>query len=315
MIVNVDKYRYHSGRQARLRRKRITLLAAVVVALAAGLAFFLFVLPLIAGQGPGSPDVDIVGLWNGGLYDNVISVCRKGLTKDPMDRDLLMFYGFAKYYKAFYEKALEDKIPLLDEAVISLRRSQLSPGLTHRGQAYYILGQVYYHKGRFYFDLAAKYLELSLEYGYSGRETYEYLGLAYGGLGQPEKELEYFLKAVKQNPTDLILLSAGKAHFKLKNFDAAVGFLLRSINKTQDGDVEKECRLKLAEIYFHMDDLLEAEAQYKAIVALDSNSAVAHFQLGEIYYQMSNIVEARAEWRKTLAIDPSHYGAKLRYYK
>jgi hypothetical protein len=30
---------------------------------------------------------------------------------------------------------------------------------------------------------------------------------------------------------------------------------------------------------------------------------------------MSDLVRARAEWRKTLVIDPSHYGARLRYYR
>ena len=71
----------------------------------------------------------------------------------------------------------------------------------------------------------------------------------------------------------------------------------------------------LGEIYLERKDYLKAEDQYKNILKINTKSANAHFYLGEIYAKLDNIIKARAEWRKALIIDPSHYGAKLRYYK
>ena len=56
-------------------------------------------------------------------------------------------------------------------------------------------------------------------------------------------------------------------------------------------------------------------AAYNRILALDPNAADAHYYLGEIYLKMTDPVRARSEWRKALLIDPSHYGARLRYYR
>jgi tetratricopeptide (TPR) repeat protein len=62
-------------------------------------------------------------------------------------------------------------------------------------------------------------------------------------------------------------------------------------------------------------DFLKAEEQYKEIIKLNPKSANAYFNLGEIYNQLNDMVKARSYWRETLKIDPSHYGAKLRYYR
>jgi Tfp pilus assembly protein PilF len=68
-------------------------------------------------------------------------------------------------------------------------------------------------------------------------------------------------------------------------------------------------------MFFDRKEYFKAEAEYLAVLARDPNSAEAHFYLGEIYAGLNDKVKARAEWRKTLLIDPSHYGAKLRYYR
>jgi tetratricopeptide (TPR) repeat protein len=316
MYMDINKYSFYS-RKSTKRRRRLLFLLGSLCFIGLVVVFVLFLLPMLIGQGTQlkTATKDIYELWNEGVFGEVAEICTQRLSSKPMDRETLMFYGFAKYYLASYEKALEEKILLLDECIFALRKAKLSASSAHASQMDYILGQAYYHKGSFYYDLTIKYIESSLEAGYIGNDTYEYLGLAYGGLGNSEKEAAYFLKASERSPTDLLLLSVGKAYYKLKDYDNAEDYLLRSLNKTTDRDIEKECRFVLAEIYTQMKDLLKAESQYNAIIKLDPRSAVAHFQLGEIYYRMNDIVRARSEWRKTLVFDPTHRGAKLRYYR
>jgi len=315
MLLNSDRYKFHSRKTAVKRRRLRFVLGILGLGVCIAL-LVLFALPALRGKKTSqkAASKDVTELWNLGLYDEVISLCEKKTEANPLDQESLIFYGFAQYYKAFHEKALEIKIPLLDGAIATLRRARLAKNF-QSNQVDYILGQAYFHKGKFYFDLTIKYIEKSIEEGYIGRDSYEYLGLAYGGIDNTEKELEYFLKASEESETDLLLLSVGKAYNKLKDFDPAEDYLLRSLNKTSDPDIEKECRFKLADIYTQKNDLLKAEEQLKAIIQLDPNSAVAHFQLGEVYLKMVDYVRARAEWRKTLTIDPNHHGAKLRYYK
>ncbi len=131
----------------------------------------------------------------------------------------------------------------------------------------------------------------------------------------PQRELAAFQKAAEKDPSDLLLLSIGKSYLKLGQRQQAEENLLRALNKTEDPNIEKESRFRLADIYRERGDLVKAEAEYHAIVAVDPDSAEAHFQLGELYSAMNDPVRARAEYRRTLVIDPTHYGAKRRYYR
>ncbi len=317
MYVNPNKYQYHGSRPG--SRRRVLFVALILAAGAAiVLSVVLFLLPALRAVEPDAPprEADLYSLWNRGMYNEVSKVCDEKLSEEPMDTELLMFYGFAQYYLAYFEKGLEEKIPRLDESIRALRRANLREAdFPASERVDYVLGQAYYHKGRFYYDLAIKYIEKSLNAGYIGTDAYEYLGLAYGGLGDADKELEYFLKAAEKDPSDLLMLSVGKAYFKLNSFEQSLDYLQRSLNKTRDSNIEKECRFLMGEIYIQQNELLKAEEQYREIVELDPGSANAHFQLGEVYFEMNDIVRARSQWRKTLALDPTHHGAKLRYYK
>jgi Tfp pilus assembly protein PilF len=68
-------------------------------------------------------------------------------------------------------------------------------------------------------------------------------------------------------------------------------------------------------MYFDRQEYFKAEDQYMEILKADPNSSDAYYYLGEIYFNMNDPVKARANWRKALMIDPSHYGARLRYYR
>jgi tetratricopeptide (TPR) repeat protein len=126
--------------------------------------------------------------------------------------------------------------------------------------------------------------------------------------------MENFLLALKDDPGDLLLLTIGQTYYQMKRTSDAVDYLLRTLNKTEDKDIEERTRFLLGGIYLDTGELFKAEEQFAAIVKIDSGSADAHYDLGEVYAKMNDPVKARAEWRNALIIDPSHYGAKLRYY-
>jgi len=253
-------------------------------------------------------------LWQNRLYDEVINRCDAQLGENPLDPILLAYRGFAYFYKAVSEVTLEERIPYLDEAIVSLRRSKLDPAGGWIGETDYILGKAYYHKGKYYYDLTLEYLQSALAAGYQREDIYDYLGLAATQLDMLEEGLGYFQTALEINPTDLLLLIVGKSYLQLERTKEAEEYLLRAVNKTEDTAVEIQARFLLGQMYFEREEYFKAEDQYTEILANDPNSSDAYYYLGEIYSKMNDPVRARGRWRKALAIDPSHYGARLRLY-
>ncbi len=253
-------------------------------------------------------------LWNNRLYDEVIARADQTLQEDPLEISALVYRGFAYFYKAVAEVNLEDRLPFLEQSVITLRRALLVDN-PWQAETDYVLGKAYYHKGKYYYDLAVRYLEKALAAGFQSEDIYDYLGLACTQLDQVERGLSYFQVALQNHPTDMLLLMIGQSYLQLKDSGQAEEYLIRALNKTEDPAVEKKSRFLLGQLYFQSGQYLKAKEEYNRILELDSGSADAHFYLGEIYLKMNDPVRARAEWRKTLVLDPSHYGARLRYYK
>jgi tetratricopeptide (TPR) repeat protein len=280
------------------------------------LAWRLDWIPRITGRRQPEQELQSLSdLWQDRLYDEVISRCDAQLRANPLESMSLAYRGFAYFYKAVSEVTLEERIPYLDEAIVSLRRSKLDPADSWIAEADYILGKAYYHKGKYYYDLTLDYLQAALAAGYQREDIYDYLGLAATQLDLLEEGLAYFQTALEINPTDLLLLTVGQSYLQLERSKEAEEYLLRAVNKTEDTAVEIRARFLLGQMYFDREDYFKAEDQYSEILKLDPNSSDAHYYLGEIYSKMNDPVRARAEWRKALAIDPSHYGARLRYYR
>ena len=312
MILNYDHYR--SGKRGRrLRRTLLPVLSALLVACIA--LFFVLRLPgrlfpatVSRGAGGNLPD-----LWKAEKYEQVIAAADEVLKSDPLNANALSYKGFASFYAAVSENGAEERLPLLDEAIVALRRAKLA-GAPFAGETDYVLGKAYFHKGKYSYDLAIRYLESALAKGYVQRDSHEYIGLASAQLGDFEKGIASFLEAAKSDASDVLLLTIGQTYYQMKRTGDAVDYLLRTLNKTDDKAIEKRARFLLGEISLDRGELFKAEEQYAAIVRIDPQSADAHFFLGEVAAGMKDPIKARAEWRAALVIDPSHYGAKLRYY-
>ena len=314
MFLNIEKYHY---RPRKKKKKRWKILAAVIllsVLIAAGWIYRVD-RRLRSVMQPESQENGLPELWNNRMYDEIIYRSGELLAKAPLDYRALTFKGFSSFYKAVSKISFEEKILYLDEAVSSLRLARLSGNSNWSAETAYVLGKAYYHKGKYYFDLAIRYLEEALRQGYSGEDIYDYLGLSYTQLDDRKRGLEYFVLAYKKNPTDLLMLTMAQNYFQLKMTEEAEEYLIRAINRTDDKAIEEKSRFLLGRLYFERGAYFKSENEYQEILELNSRSADAHYYLGEIYLKLNDLVKARSEWRKALIIDPSHYGAKLRYYK
>jgi len=310
--VRYDHYR--TGQRGRKLRAVLIPVCAGLLVLGAA-AFFVFNGPVrfLGAGGPRTPPGKLPDLFQAEKYDDVISATDAILVRDPLNKDALAFRGFASFYKSVSQNATEERMQYLDQAVVSLRRAKLA-GTPLPGETDYVLGKAYFNKGKYYYDLAISSIESSVARGYIQKDSYEYIGHAYSQLGDYQKAMENFLLALKDDAGDLLLLTIGQTYYQMKRTSDAVDYLLRTLNKTEDKDIEERTRFLLGGIYLDSGELFKAEEQFAAIAKIDTRSADAHFNLGEVYARMNDPVKARAEWRNALIIDPSHYGAKLRYY-
>jgi len=258
---------------------------------------------------------ELLDLWNGRAYQEIISRCDDYLAEDPMNATYLSLRGFASFYKADSLGSAEERAPYLDQAVVSLRRARIAPSPVWLVENDYVLGKVYFLKGKYYYDLAARSLEQALAKGYRGEDSYEYLGALYERMGDLRKGLEQYLKAASERQSDALYLTIATVYLQLKDTADAEDFLNRAKNETDDPEVAKKSRLMLAGIYLDRKEYIKAEAEYRDILSLDANSADAYFGLGQVLrLSGGDQSAARAMYRKTLVLDPSHVGAKYYYY-
>ncbi len=293
------------------------LLISLIIIVAGGVFFFLTQFNLLEKINVKTIDENqiLYELWETRQYTAIIDRCHSVLNENPLHAEALVLSGFSYFYEGVAQYSLEDKLTFFNNAVINLRKAELIEEHPFPGGTKYVLGKTYYHKGPFYMDLAIKYLEDSIQIGYIGDDTYEYLGLAYSELEKYEKSIEYFLQAAEKNPSDILFLTLAQTYYKMDDMTLAEEYLIRSINKTDDVTIEEKSRFLLGRIYLDREEYLKAENQYLDVLENNPNSADAHFNLGKIYEKMGDEIKARAEWRKALLIDPTHYGARLKYYK
>jgi len=291
---------------------QVLLAVLAVVVLALGISWGVAYLSRRGAAGPAQ--VNVLELWNNGNYDEILANGKEELKHSPLDPGTLVFSGFAAFHKGVAEVAVENKLPLINQAIVSLRKALLLPNVPLKPEINYILGKAYFHKGKFYADLAISHLLKARELGYNASDMNEYLGMSYSLVARFGEASDYFLKAVEKTPSDLLLWTLGQTYFQMQRNDDAVRYLRLSIDKTKDRALEQRCRFLLGEIFTKTKQYPLAQVEYQTILDTNPNSADAHFYLGEIALAQGNKDAARAEWRKAFKIDPLHFNANQRLF-
>ena len=197
MILNYDHYR--TGQRKRRARAQSSFPFSSGSRFSWSRPFIIFHVParlfgpsLAHRSRPGKlPD-----LFKAEKYDDVIAAANATLRGDPLNTVALSYKGFASFYLAVAQNTTEERMPLLDQAIVSLRRARLV-GTPFAGETDYVLGKAYLNKGKYYYDLAISSMESSLAKGYVQKDSHEYIGQAYTQLGDYEKGLDHFLTALK----------------------------------------------------------------------------------------------------------------------
>ena len=315
MIIPESRYSYPKKKKSKL--KKIVIIIIIILLAFSALPLISFTRDRLAKRSANIVSMaerSLEELWIDSKYKELTEKCEEILSTDPLNAEGLIYNGFAYFHLGIAQFTLEEQLPLLDLAVINLRKALLLKSHTLVGKVSYVLGKSYYHKGRFYMDQAIYHIEKSIELDYINEDSYKYLGLSYSELGLYEKGIEYFLKAINNEYDDMLLLVLGQTYHKLGDDVNSEIYLIQAIELHSDFRVEIKSRFLLGKIFTENADFERAEEQYNLILEKDSTSSDAHYYLGEIYLEKGNAVKARAEWRKTLELDPSHYGALLRLY-
>ncbi len=315
MIIPGNRSSYLKKKKLNLKRNTIILIILLILIVLA--TIFLFTKHTFFYSNENTvvmEEKSLEELWIDSNYRELVERCNTILASEPLNAEGLVYNGFAYFHLGVTQFTLEEQLPLLDYAIVNLRKALLLKSHPLTGKVNYILGKAYYHKGRFYMDQAIYHLEKSIKLNFINSDSYKYLGLSYSELGFYEKGIQYFLIAINNENDDMLLLVLGQTYHKLGDNINAEIYLKRAIELNSDFRVEIKSRFLLGKIYSENNDFEKAEEQYNLILSKDSKSSDAYYYLGEIYSKKGNTIKARAEWRKALELDPSHYGALLRLY-
>jgi Tfp pilus assembly protein PilF len=95
----------------------------------------------------------------------------------------------------------------------------------------------------------------------------------------------------------LILNNFGLLNLKLKRYDDAQGYLIRSILKNPN---EPQPHLYLAQVYEQTGHADYAEKEYRTAINLAPLSQRAHAGLGEFYFDQGRLLEAESQFQESL---------------
>lgn len=279
------------------------------------LAILLIILPSISQSSPkrdkAFSKAKILDAWKQGDMVSTLNMTRASLESSPLDPFYLSFDGIAAYYNSSEKPESDEKQSLLDEAVFSLRKAMASGGnLPVKAQVEYVLGKAYFQKGQPWFDLAAKYLEKAKIDGYEGKDSEQYLGLSFAGMQNHEEAVKHFESALKQDSSDILMLSAAISYKEIGNIDKAGEMLSNAVASSTDAVVAQKARFMLGEMAMQRGELSKAQSLYQSIIDTDPRSAEAWYRLGLISEALKDPIKARAEWRKATSIDPNHIEAR-----
>ncbi len=253
-------------------------------------------------------------LWQKGDYLSVLNITDSNLEQNPMDAHSLFFRGLASYYTAVSQISAEDESLYLNNAIVSLRKLLIRPDAPKIEIVYYVLGKSYLMKGRYYANTALEYFQKARDAGYENSDTFEFMGEAYSILGNFEKSIEYYEKALNNNNSDRLYLKIAEDCFNFGEYNKSAVYYNELLKRTNDESLKKKGLFQLGKLYYDIENFKMAEETFQKLNAIDPGVAESHFMLGETYFYLNDMTEARREWHRTLRIDPEHRNARLRLY-
>ena len=290
-------------------KKKIFIALAVVIGL---LIFFIGLQNRTVHLPFADEGVSYSEMWEKKQYAQIIEYGNTVLEKNPMDRNTLIFTGYAYFYQGISILDMEERGACMEKAVVLLRKALLTEGRENT-DVMYVLGKAYYHQGFYYCDLAVKYLNEALKRGCTSKDIYEYLGLAYSKLDMSDHAIENFEKSIEVNSSDVLILTLAQEYIKAGNFDKA-GYYLDKAGS--DNAVLKEKKLLLqGQRRLGLKEYDKAIEFFDKVLELNPGSADAYYYIGEVYEAKGELQKAKTQWRKAYNLNPDHHKSKLKLFK
>ena len=142
------------------------------------------------------------------------------------------------------------------------------------------------------------------------------LGLIYLERGDFRNAEEELREAEKEAPDyPMILDNLGVLNLKLRRYDDALGYLIRSIVKEPD---ESQPHLHLAQLYEQTGQADYAEKEYLTAISLSPLNHGAHSGLGDFYFDHGRLAEAEQQFQESLRAAKTlrgYWGLGLVYWR
>ena len=148
---------------------------------------------------------------------------------------------------------------------------------------FYQLAQSYINKKDF--KKALEYIQLAIRYGPKVCSNYHKLGEIYCSLGEYEKGIEAYQKALSLKEISIVYNDMGKAYLKLEKYEKALGSF-ENAAKIQDDFSKKNLDYIYYDIgrcYFELKNYNEALRYFDEVIKVDDRFSWAYEKKGEIY--------------------------------
>ncbi len=180
----------------------------------------------------------------------------------------------------------------------------------------YYLGIAYL--GRGLRDMAMERFQkaVSLKKDYS--EAHNYIGTMYMDMGQWEKAIDSFDKALKNylyaNP-EHALYNSGWAYYNLQNYDMALSRYQQALQQDRLSGLQPQIEKNIGLIYIKQSNLAQAKEHLEKSVTLNPSLYDAHFFLAETYLKIKDTANAKKSFQQVVKLAPqSSFGQKAREY-
>ncbi|AFG37562.1 tetratricopeptide repeat protein [Spirochaeta africana] len=254
----------------------------------------------------------IIALWHDHEFAAAYDHSQTALSQTPLDTDYLVLNGFAGFYHGIEQPDQSDAHLVLEQSVQSLRRAVLLTPSQYHPELHYVLGKAYFHRGQFYYDAAIRHLTQAHELDYAADDLFEYIGLAATRLEQFDTGVTWLTKALEKRFTPLLSLNLAEALFQAGRYTEAVTYAEQTVAAADDQLLITEASLLVGKSRLEQEDFDGAIRHFSDMIAEGKDVAEVRYWLGETYYQKGEPIQARAEWREAVRLDSQHAPAAER---
>ncbi|KAF0160268.1 MAG: hypothetical protein FD159_75 [Syntrophaceae bacterium] len=180
----------------------------------------------------------------------------------------------------------------------------------------YYLGIAYH--GRGLRDMAMERFQTAIFLKKDYSEAHNYLGAIYLDMGQWEKAIDSFDKALKNylyaTPA-FALYNSGWAYYNLQNYNRALSLYQQALREDGMSAWQPQIEKNIGLIYIKQSNLVQAKEHLERAVALNPSLYDAHFFLAEIYLKTKDTASAQKSFQQVMKLAPqSPFGQKAREY-